>query len=108
MCYVSEIFAERPERWGLRGDPFLWERLEKRFGGVPVPYPPEELRRNILRELELLFGEEPSAGKICFVPEFAKVHVGMSTGGISADFWLETAIPLLVERLEQLNNCKSS
>lgn len=24
---VSEIFDERPKRWGLRGDPFLWERL---------------------------------------------------------------------------------
>lgn len=47
----------------------------------------------------------PNAGEICFVPEFAKKHVGMSTGGISADFWLGTAIPLLVERLEQLNGC---
>lgn len=25
--FVSEIFAERAKRWGLRGDPFLWERL---------------------------------------------------------------------------------
>lgn len=106
--YVSEIFAERPERWGLRGDPFLWERLEERFGDAPVPYPSDELRRDILQELERLFGERPSAGKICYVPEFARAHIGMSTGGISADFWLDTAIPLLVERLERLNGGKPS
>lgn len=100
---VSEIFAERPKRWGLRGDPFLWERLEKRYDTVAAPYPSEELRRGIMQELERLFGKAPSAGAFCFVPEFAKKHVGMSTGGISADFWLDTAIPLLVRRLERLN-----
>lgn len=101
--FVSEIFAERPKRWGLRGDPFLWARLETRFETISAPYPPEELRREITQELERLFGKAPSAGEICFVPEFAKKRVGMSTGGISADFWLDTAIPLLVERLERLN-----
>lgn len=34
---------------------------------------------------------------------FAKTHVGMSTGWVSGDFWLDTAIPLLMERLERAN-----
>ena len=37
------------------------------------------------------------------VDQFAKTHVGMSTGWISGDFWQATAIPLLMKRLEQAN-----
>lgn len=25
------IFEEKPEQWGLRGDPYLWEDMKKEF-----------------------------------------------------------------------------
>lgn len=64
--YVSEIFAERPKRWGLRGDPFLWERLEKWYDTVAAPYPSEELRRGIMQELERLFGKSAERRGVLF------------------------------------------
>lgn len=29
MLYVSEIFGDKPEWWGLRGDPDFWEHLKR-------------------------------------------------------------------------------
>lgn len=102
--FVSEIFGEKPRTWGLRGDPFLWEHLRARYAGVPLPFPSDRLEREILRTFAEFAGEPPSSGKIYFVAEFAKKHVGMSTGGLSGDFWLNTAIPLLMERLNAVDS----
>lgn len=51
----------------------------------------------------MLTGSFPEEGAIFFVKQFAKEHKGMSTGKLSSKFWLETAIPLLAERLETAN-----
>lgn len=101
--FVSEIF-DKPQQWGLRGDPFLWEYLENYYATIGLPYPVENLKEDILRIFKDFVGELPVRGKHYFVKEFAKTHVGMSTGCLSADFWLDKAIPLLSERLEDKNN----
>ncbi|MDE6728681.1 MAG: hypothetical protein K2J80_12200 [Oscillospiraceae bacterium] len=103
MHFVSEIFVEEPQQWGLRGDPFLWRYLMEQYGAVAVPYPIDDLKRNITAAFERFAGEPLVLGCICRAPKFAKTHVGMSTGGLSGDFWLQTAIPLLSKRLEKLN-----
>ena len=94
MSNVSIIFTPEPDQWGLRGDPFLWQLLKERYQAVELPYPPN---------VADLTGELPEPGKHYYVDQFAKTHVGMSTGWISGDFWQATAIPLLMERLEQAN-----
>lgn len=65
---VSVIFNERPKSWGLRGDPYLWDDLDKQ-----------------------IYCEKYS-------------HGGMSSGYVSLEFWVEVAIPMLIERLEELAN----
>ncbi len=102
--FVSEIFGEKPAQWGLRGDPFLWERLQKRYADVRLPYPSKALKLGILQTFAEFAGECPERGKIYYAEEFAKKNVGMSTGGLSGDFWLNTAIPLLLERLNAVNS----
>ena len=77
--------------------------LKERYQAAELPYPPEALREDILRIFADLTGELPAPGKHYYVERFAKTHVGMSTGWVSGDFWLDTAIPLLMERLEQAN-----
>ena len=103
MRYVSVIFTPEPGQWGLRGDPFLWRLLKERYQAAELPYPPEALREDILRIFADLTGELPAPGKHYYVERFAKTHVGMSTGWVSGDFWLDTAIPLLMERLARAN-----
>jgi len=34
---VSIIFKSKPKRWGLRGDPYLWDELEKNFSTILFP-----------------------------------------------------------------------
>ena len=93
MSNVSIIFTPEPDQWGLRGDPFLWRLLKERY----------QAAEEILHIFADLTGELPEPGKHYYVDQFAKTHVGMSTGWISGDFWQVTAIPLLMERLEQAN-----
>ena len=103
MDNVSVIFTTEPERWGLRGDPLLWQLLKMRYQTTKLPYPPEKLPEDIAKIVEGLIGEEPRSGQIYKVEQFSRVHVGMSTGMIAWDYWLEKAIPLLRERLERAN-----
>ena len=100
---VSAIFDSDPLQWGLRGDPFLWEYLKEQYQNVQLPYSPKALREDVLRTFFTLTGALPAPGEDYFVEQFAQTHVGMSTGWLSGDFWLNTAIPLLIQRLEQTN-----
>ena len=100
--FVSEIFSE-PERWGLRGDPFLWEYLKNYYINFEIPYSVESLKKDIMQIFKNFTGEFPKTEKIYFVEEFAKTHVGMSTGKLSGTFWINEAIPMLSERLEKIN-----
>lgn len=100
--FVSEIFAE-PEHWGLRGDQFLWRYLKDYYTAIEVPFSIEKLKKDIDSIFKDFTGEFPEHGKQYFVPEFAKIHVGMSTGQLSGNFWLNEAIPMLSKRLKELN-----
>lgn len=105
--YVASIFVSEPDQWGLRGDPFLWEYLKEQYQTVSLPYSPKVFREDIFRVFAELTGELPARGKQYYVASFAKTHVGMSTGWLSGDFWIDTAIPLLLERLERSNGTKT-
>ncbi len=100
---VSCIFEPEPEQWGLRGDPFLWEYLKERYQTVAFPYSIQMFCEDLDGVFEELIGEFPVSGKDYYIEQFAKKHVGMSTGWLSGAFWRNTAIPLLLRRLEQVN-----
>lgn len=98
--FVSEIFFE-PKHWGLRGDPFLWKYLKNYYVSIEIPYSIESLKEDIMQIFKNFTGEFPVRGKIYFVEEFTKIHVGMSTGMLSGTFWVNEAIPMLSERLKK-------
>ena len=97
---ASELFREPMATWGLRGDPYLWDALSRRLGGEPLPASAESLVALLDREFRALTGQGIAAERDAFVEEFA--HGGMSSGHVCASYWRETAIPLLVERLQSL------
>ena len=104
MLYVSEIFDDKPERWGLRGDPDFWEYLKNHFTDIRLPYSEKAFDIYVREAFKTLTGSYPEEGKHYFVKSFAAIHKGMSTGFLSGDFWLKQAIPLLIERMESANN----
>ena len=98
--YISEIFTEKPRQWGLRGDPYFWESLEKYFSKISFPYSENEL----VEEIHTLYlectGEKLDKESRAFVEQFA--HGGMSSGHLSGEFWIEKGIPMLVERYRKM------
>lgn len=96
--YASELFAEEPYQWGLRGDPFFWNHLKNMLADKELPIPEKDLEQIVYEEFFRKTGHELTVHAICFVDEYA--HGGMSSGHLSGAFWIEKAIPLLKDRLK--------
>lgn len=92
---ISSIFDEKPEQWGLRGDPYFWEYLREKCveKGVDTP---EKLEALVKEEFKALTGEEFNGIDMVKIERFA--HGGMSSGGVDENWWAETGIPLLKSR----------
>ena len=95
--YVSELFASKPDIWGLRGDPYFWDDLALCFAFTEFPITENELTGIIHDQFRKRTGEQLTENAVCYVEMFA--HGGMSSGQVSGEFWVKTAIPMLKERL---------
>lgn len=98
---VADLFVEKPKRWGFRGDPYLWDALEQSFREIPLPCSEEIFREKLFLRIQAITGQRLELGKDIFVEKFS--HGGLSSGGVSYNFWTNTAIPLLITRLEMAN-----
>jgi molybdenum cofactor cytidylyltransferase len=97
---VAALFREEPQRWGLRGDPFLWREMRSQFEQTPLPATADELKDLLETAFETLTGQPISAAHPFFVERFS--HGGMSSGYLSPDFWRDAAIPLLCARYAEM------
>ena len=95
---LSVIFEEKPKRWGFRGDPYFWDYLKNLAEDMDM-ISPDELENWIKGEYFSLSGKRLTGEYMDFavVEQFA--HGGMSSGGVSNEWWVETGIPLLKSRL---------
>ena len=96
---ASAIFQPKPERWGLRGDPYFWDYLERLLSHTELSSDPDWIERIVRNEHYRLTGKTLTRSSIGYVEAFA--HGGMSSGGISGKFWTEEGIPLLRSRCVQ-------
>lgn len=98
---VSIIFQEPPEQWGLRGDPYLWSDLEIYFSNGFFPCTEEHFMKEFYTAFEKLTGSKLESKEQIFVPQYN--HGGMSGGMVDSTFWLDKALPLLINRLQKAN-----
>ncbi len=96
--FVSAIFEEKPKQWGLRGDPYLWEDLKKEFSTVPITISLEDFVKEFKEAFEKHTGNPLTSDCHIFLSKYA--NGGMSSGQICGEFWMDKALPLLVERLK--------
>lgn len=98
---LSEIFEEKPKRWGFRGDPYFWDHLKELAEGMDI-ISADELEQWIKQEYLALSGKPLSDEYMDFavIEQFA--HGGMSSGGVDNLWWTEEGIPLLKSRLAAL------
>ncbi len=94
---LSELFQPEPIKWGLRGDPYLWQEMSEALAALPLPSSEAQLAEILEATFERLVGLPITAQESSvFVERHA--HGGMSSGHISLKFWRETAVPLLLAR----------
>ena len=99
---VSAIFEDRPRQWGLRGDPYLWEDMQRHFDAHLLPYPKERFIHDFHHFFLAACGKNLGCETMTHVPRYA-VASGMSRGMVSHVFWKEKALALLLKRLDTLN-----
>ena len=60
---VAVIFKERPKQWGYRGDPYLWDDLEKIFSEIILPFDVENFKEKIYLSIEQCTGQRLEEGE---------------------------------------------
>ena len=101
MIDIGQIFEEKPKKWKLKGDQFLWEEIRLVF-----------IKHN--REFTVSTFQSSLNGFISgFIIKHGKkisndiVHIdkfpfdGQSRGSISLGWWKRRGVPLLVNRFEE-------
>lgn len=68
-----------------------------------MPYSERKLEEDIRTIYQDLTGKEFRMGEMALVKDFISKSDGMSSGWLSDDFWLKSAIPLLKKRLAKWN-----
>lgn len=98
---IARIFRERPRRWGLRGDPFLWDDLERHFSYIYESLTEDEFLVLFYNAFHMFTGTNLESNKHIHILKYN--YGGMSSGRICPEFWIYTALPMLTERLNQIN-----
>lgn len=99
---VSDLFQDRPSRWGLRGDPLLWDDMHAVFKGHLLPANREVLQSLLARAFQALTGAAMDCTETTIaVDAYHRPGGGMSTGQVSPPFWRDTALPLILARFQR-------
>lgn len=99
---ASIIFKDRPDRWFLRGEPFLWNDLETLYSQFALPLQRDQFESLLNRFLTHLLYESEYRNGILYVERYA--HGGMSSGCIDLHEFENHRRPLLLKRLDEANS----
>jgi hypothetical protein len=94
---IADLFYPAPNRWGLRGDLFLWLEMRQALCHVGVPETSDDLVRILSAAFTSLTCEAMENAREFSVPRFSRG--GMSGGWISSQFWSVDFIPMMQQRL---------
>lgn len=97
---MAVLFDRRPYSLGLRGDPFLWDEMAVRAKSFVLPATGSQFHNLMKLMFKESTGEALVPGLELRIPRFESE--GMSSGGVSADYWIDTAIPFMEEQLAVL------
>lgn len=93
----NNIFQNKPEQMGLRGDHLFWDDLAKQEDIIKTADDCIDLIKKLHEEKT---GEKLTKNSIAYAKEYETK--GMSSGYISGEWWVNVGIPLLIKRLKDL------
>ena len=97
---LSRLFEDPPEKWGLRGDPQLWDEMRHVIDHYPFPTDVDELEIILKKCFKDLTGQDMVEGGQVYVERYNAG--GMSGGFVDCGFWTDRGMPLLSRRFEKL------
>ena len=95
------LLSEKPDSWGLRGDPYLWDDLFEESKNVKIPNDRHEVINTFKNIFEEVTEEEYPLKEDVLIEKYK--HGGMSQGIISSEFWNKTVIEIILKRFKALN-----
>ena len=98
---LSIVFERRPSRWGLRGDPYLWDEMKDNCVTRSLDIDEYGIAKFVSEYFEKATGVPLTFEARAYVERFA--HGGMSSGSIDGGFWISKGIPTLIENLHRIN-----
>ena len=100
--WVALVFYPEPDRWGLRGDPYLWAELHDALDGSDEPGHVAEFHDAVERLFQSLVGVDLNSESNEPVAVDRYPGAGMSGGFVDPRYWREVGVPLLESRLDAL------
>ena len=98
---LADLFEPAPSKWGLRGSLFLWLELRQALCHCEFNSPSNQdlsttVQDRLVAAFATMTGTPLGDRRDVYVRRYARG--GMSSGGISYEYWHKTTIPLLVQR----------
>lgn len=104
MTSIASVFSKRPEAWGYRGDPFLWDalgwQLSARIAQTHQNALPHNLEALLTDTFRVLIEDGDWQGDgvvLSWLPSG-----GMSGGAIHYATWIDLLLPEIARRLHEL------
>jgi len=98
MKSVSDLFDPEPDRWGLRGDPWVWRALAEHLSDAYLPPSPGEVESMLYSAFNRLVAVDLATDTERAVYRERFAHGGMSSGYVDLDVWRSRLMPLLMDR----------
>jgi hypothetical protein len=102
---LDALFEPGPHQFGVRGDLWVWQAMQERLTGRPLPDGDDEVGEVLRAAFTDVVGIDPDGpgeGDSPYVRRDELDHGGMSGGLISLPWWRDTGLPLLVSRAADL------
>ena len=99
---LPALFDPEPKRWGLRGDPYVWQALREHLSGQDIPASPGEVVSVLHAAFSELVGVDLASAPASSVYREQYAHGGMSSGMIDLDTWRQQLMPMLADRARAL------
>ena len=98
MKQADDLFEPEPDRWGLRGDPWVWQAMRDHLQGTYLPPTLGEAEAMLYNAFNRIVGVDLATEIAASVYREEFAHGGMSSGQVHLDTWRAELMPLLVDR----------
>jgi hypothetical protein len=99
---LSTVFSDLPGKWGLRGEPQLWEEFKAHFMQECEPNNEERFLEALCKTFEALTGRSVQSDSFIYVSRFNRG--GIASGLVDPWNWRSVVFPTLTSRYRETND----